>query len=122
MRVWKVVRKDGGQLVSAVAYGSLEVSYGSEWAEAPVGGLLAFRNPKSAKDFLREVEYEGYEYEIWEAEGRRRIRLAPDSSDDPGDLETAAAFWSSNAPRWKWAWPKGTVAFKRMRLVKKHEG
>ena len=129
---YKVVRRtEQGTLVSCLMdHPELLVEYKpGEWAEAPVGGLLAFWSWASADGFAQGLHAMTHEqYEVWESEAEEPVRLP--------DLRVACTDMV-NAVKWLWrhpclqpvadeirlggfgSWPTGTQAFKRVRLLKR---
>ena len=123
---YKVVRRtEHGTLVScSTDHPELMVQYRpGEWAEAPVGGLLAFSSWASADGFACGLRAKTHNhYEVWECEAEEPVSL-PDFRAIYTDL--------TNAVRWLWRqvtiriplygfapWPPDTQAFKRVRLLK----
>lgn len=110
---YKVVANDiQNNLVSACAWGNYECSYSPDtWTVAPIGGLLCFDNIDAAKMFLCEEMRK--DLELWECEGENLVSLG---------------FWNIGDPVKGWAvipqitdhwWPAGTVAYKRVKLLKR---
>jgi hypothetical protein len=114
MRVYKVVEVLNNDRISAVAAGELQVTYPPrEWVEAPVGGLLAFRTLEQAREWARAREGG----EIWEADGESPVALPPRALAYPARVDQAVSIWDGYPVGVDW--PSGTVAFERIRLLKR---
>ncbi len=101
-QVYKVVRREGDNLLSAVFDQPLVVTYPlGEWAKCPEGmPLLAFTRFSEANSFLRGLENINYfvgrsphQYELYEAEADGLESVHVLSRAD--DLPTRKQVWSS---------------------------
>jgi hypothetical protein len=117
MQVYKVVAKRGQRLASSHAWGELEVAYKpGQWAEAPVGGLLAFDSFEAARAFaLRQYPRRR---QVWEAEADEAVPLPAYCLIGPTSTARARAVWEQNK-RASARWPEGTVAYRRLRLLRR---
>lgn len=124
---YKIVRweKVRGEWVSRFAEGPLSVTYREgEWAEAPVGGLFAFRMLKAAR---LETEYAGDEsLAVFRCTGEEPVAIPGEpelalliaswvaSTDAESVMARVREWWAreptAEAPGW---W----VAFRRLRLL-----
>jgi hypothetical protein len=109
--VYKVVCVEAdGRLTSVATSGTLEVEYTpGRWVEAPVGGLLAFADYESAQRFGTG--------QVWLADAEEPVPLPPRGLACPTE-ERATLLWEgrgSGALHWPW----GTVAFRRIRLLRR---
>ncbi len=121
--LYKVVRRCNGKLVSLTAQGKYAVEYSTEeFAEAPIGGLLTFADQKNA------FTCKASDTEIWECEGQQQVKLPLWRVSWLGALQGAEDIvekvWSpkgnslSGLP-YLLEWPQGTLAFKRVKLLRK---
>ena len=87
-----------------------------EWTVADVGGLLSFTSLEDAKQFLHDRA----PFEIWQTEAEDEVPLGKCSAVAHGiTLEQATECWIGISSEPDRTWPKGTVAHRKLRLVKK---
>ncbi len=114
----KVVRPMEGERLSSVVvfYDTfLSCDYSTEmWTEAPLGGLLAFRDEVSQR-FIKALVRNKLEYQIWEALGDDVVELPPYSQ-----YKAARKAWERTLDSGH-GWCEGTVAYKHIKLVKRIE-
>ena len=123
MKCFKVVTKDFDRLVSYIDTlppGLLTTYIPGEWVEAPVGGLICCNSEYAAANMAFGSA------QVWEAEGEEFMEL-PINWHDPFGLhgqEDAGRYWDEEGSRddcFKDGWPPGTIAFKRIKLVRRVE-
>lgn len=121
-KCFKVVQENDGELRSSLSHGVYTVVYKpSEEVEARVGGLLVFTSYENAR---RYAPYLG-EHQIWEAEGFDKVTLPPRRAKVAWgrnlDADSYERAWKgdSSISDGHLKWPRGTKAFKRVKLVKK---
>jgi hypothetical protein len=114
-QVYKVVLNVENRLVSV---GKLKVEYRPEyWTEASIGGLLAFDNLVSARRFaLRSLRYT-WPGQIWLADADEQVSLPSTALACP-DEYFARLLWEGKFTGGL-QWPEGTVAFRKLRLVRR---
>lgn len=92
--------------------------YKGKFTEAPFGGILVFQELSQAK-----VTASCYtETEIWKAECEDQIKLPQFRTHEFDDIEMLKKVWNEGLTYLKdntWFWPKGTLAFKRVKLIEK---
>ena len=118
--VYKTVwEKRRGVFVSAAASGELEVRYRiGRWVEAPVGGLLCWDSLESAERFRT---YNNRRFAIFEAKAKDPLPLPPVRALYPEWLDFAESVWIHHRDpygRDGVSWPGGTLAFRRVKLVR----
>jgi hypothetical protein len=129
MRCYKVVRMEQGRLWSACARDDLKCEYiPRQWTTAPVGGLLVFRTKKDAERWVYECGA-GYAFQVWLADCEDPVPLPETGLGYPWIKWIAERVWASGAaPRWAEGrygpildadWPAGTLAFRKVKLVRK---
>jgi hypothetical protein len=123
--VYKVVHVvDGTKLISYYARGPYMVEYRpGEWAEAPVGGLLAFKSIKAVEAFLdmplHTLSLVGYPIRVWRAEAEERVAL-PAKYSCLLDDDYKKYWMAPRLARWShYRWPDGTVAYQKLRLLER---
>jgi hypothetical protein len=120
--MFKVVAVDNkGRLSSVIARWALKVQYRpGQWADAPIGGLLAFASLEAARRFADGFRARGQSVQIWEAEGHGAVEL-PEKCVLPGALRIAEArqLWSGGPG--DSSWPSDTVAYIRIKLIRRIE-
>ena len=121
--MYKVVSVGGGgELWSATRI--LPTRYVEwEWVEASVGGLLVFDDEDLAIDFACKL-FHDLPTQVWECdvEGEVKLPAFRVCSRDVGDLpELVRRLWEQGLGWFVGAdyWPRGTRAFKRVRLVRR---
>src|SRR5437773_5715739 len=97
---------------SAVARDELRVEYFvGKKSTAPIGGLLAFRDLKSAEDFRND---ERSDLIIVKANGEKRVKLPPTAASSVV-MSKAKLIWNyEDAILYTIPWPEGTVAYKEI--------
>ena len=113
--VWE---KHRGVFVSSTASDELEVRYRiGQWAEAPVGGLLCWGSLDAA------VEFQAYLHGrfAFEAEVEDPLPLPPIRALNPDWRECAEWIWLRHCDPYgdNVRWPAGTVAFRRVKLLRR---
>ena len=118
MITYKAVCPIDGKYFSATAHSSPQLAKEyrqDEWTIADIGGLLSFYCIGDAKLFCCGCK----DLEIWEAEAKNEIPLGRCAILGMGEnLQTIQQYWRVR-DSWISSWPFGTIAHKRLRLIKK---
>ena len=118
--MYKVVRRERGQLVSVFAPEAARVVYRpGEWAHAPAFlaqegyFLTAFQDLEDAVLFCNDMFDQSWpgEVEVWEAEAEGVVRSLPPNCESISLRTGTLVMLRAVAP-----WPRGTVMAMRIRL------
>jgi len=113
---YKVVSHTGRSRVSTWADGSALVRYKkNRFVEAPAGGLLVFDDYEFASLYCGDNTGD----EIWEVTVKEPVELPPNCLRCVNDIESVKYFWNriwSSIMSSPEKWPKGTAAFRYVRL------
>ena len=119
MIAYKVVwEKRRGVFVSSTASDELEVRYRiGRWTEAPIGGLLCWDSLERATKF----RIYNRRFVTFEAKVEDPIPLPPIRAVCPDLLDCAEHIWLRHQDPYcdNANWPSGTMAFRRVRLLKR---
>jgi hypothetical protein len=121
MTYYKVVRKWGDSLVSAVTTGDWQVEYiPDRWVDAPIGKLFVFRTEDQAHQFSINVSLTtGCSAEVWEAQAQGVQEIDEDRAMLPILSQDFMRYWQEGkAPNRGTPLP-GTILAKSVRITRK---
>ena len=122
-KCWKLVRKDRGRLRSVIASGKVGVTYKpGVWVEGRAGCLFAFRTLTDARNFAhdesgcRDLFGDG-DLAVYAAEGLGRDGFPYCGMGWYNGIADIRAAWMKTS-RFSVNFPRGSVTYKRIRLLK----
>lgn len=113
--VWRRGLNDQPRYASAFAEGEFTLSYSTnKFTKAKVGGLLVFNTFEEAQ------VYEGRSHkEIWKVEVKDKVELPMNGSNAFYNTKFIKNLWKGNNWPYGFTWPKGTEAYKQVKLLEK---